>query len=43
MADGDAEGFGMVFIEANSCGKPVIGGRCSGALDAVEDKTTGSS
>ncbi|MFC1608195.1 glycosyltransferase family 4 protein [Candidatus Latescibacterota bacterium] len=35
------EGFGMTFIEANACGRPVIGGRSGGALDAVEDGVTG--
>src|SRR5262249_5022389 len=25
--DGDIEGFGIVFLEANAAGKPVIGGR----------------
>ena len=41
LEDGDAEGFGIVFIEANSCGKPVIAGKCNGALDAVEDGVSG--
>jgi phosphatidylinositol alpha-1,6-mannosyltransferase len=36
----DVEGFGLVFLEAGSCGKPVIGGRSGGIPDAiVEDKT----
>lgn len=35
------EGFGITFIEANACGKPVIGGRSGGAVEAVEDGVTG--
>ena len=38
---GDVEGFGMVFLEANAAGKPVIGGRSGGVADAVEDGVTG--
>lgn len=40
-ADGDVEGFGIVFLEANAAGKPVIGGRSGGALEAIIDGTTG--
>jgi len=39
--DGDVEGFGIVFLEANAAGKPVIGGRSGGAGEAVIDGTTG--
>jgi len=37
----DVEGFGLVFLEASSCGKPVVGGRSGGVPEAVEDGATG--
>lgn len=41
MPDGDTEGFGLVFLEANACGRAVIGGRAGGAVEAVRDGVTG--
>jgi phosphatidyl-myo-inositol dimannoside synthase len=39
--NGDTEGFGIVFLEAGACGKPVIGGRDGGVPDAVANGETG--
>lgn len=39
--NGDLEGFGLVFLEANACGLPVIGGRSGGVVDAIEDGVSG--
>ena len=39
--DGDNEGFGMVFIEAGACGKPVLAGDAGGTGAAVLDGLTG--
>jgi phosphatidylinositol alpha-1,6-mannosyltransferase len=41
LPNGDVEGFGIVFIEANLFGKPVIGGRSGGIPEAVLDGQTG--
>jgi phosphatidylinositol alpha-1,6-mannosyltransferase len=35
------EGFGLVFLEAMACAKPVIGGAHGGTPDVVEDGVTG--
>ena len=35
------EGFGLVFLEAMACAKPVIGGAHGGIPDIVEDGVTG--
>jgi phosphatidylinositol alpha-1,6-mannosyltransferase len=39
--DGDFEGFGIVYLEANLCEKPVIAGRSGGVNDAVESGVNG--
>lgn len=39
--NGDNEGFGMVFIEASACGKPVIAGVAGGTGAAVVEGVTG--
>lgn len=41
MPDGDTEGFGLVFLEANACGKAVVAGRAGGAVEAVRDGRNG--
>ena len=41
LANGDTEGFGLVFLEANSCGLPVIAGRDGGSTDAVQHGVNG--
>lgn len=37
----NVEGFGISFLEAAACGKPVVGGRSGGIPDAVADGVTG--
>jgi len=39
--DGGVEGFGIVFLEAAARGKPSVGGRSGGVLDAIVDGETG--
>lgn len=41
MPDGETEGFGLVFLEANACGLPVVAGRAGGSTDAVADQVNG--
>ena len=36
LPNGDTEGFGLVFLEANSCGLPVIAGQDGGSKNAVK-------
>ena len=37
----DVEGFGIVFLEANACEKPVIGGNSGGTGDSIENGKSG--
>jgi phosphatidylinositol alpha-1,6-mannosyltransferase len=37
----NVEGFGIVFLEANACGKPVVGSLSGGIPNAVVDGETG--
>jgi len=39
--DGDIEGFGMVLVEAQSCGKPVIAGNSGGTAETMIRNETG--
>ncbi|MFH1822396.1 MAG: glycosyltransferase family 4 protein [Patescibacteria group bacterium] len=39
--DHDFEGFGIVYLEANLAGKPVIAGNSGGVKDAVQDGANG--
>jgi len=39
--DGDFEGFGIVYLEANLAGKPVIAGNSGGVGDAVKNNING--
>lgn len=38
---GDFEGFGMVLVEAQSCGKPVVAGNSGGTAETMEEPHTG--
>jgi phosphatidylinositol alpha-1,6-mannosyltransferase len=35
------EGFGLVYLEAMACGKPVVGGAHGGAPEIIQDGVTG--
>jgi glycosyltransferase involved in cell wall biosynthesis len=35
------EGFGLVYLEANACGTPVLAARVAGAVEAVEEGVSG--
>jgi rhamnosyl/mannosyltransferase len=37
----DAEGFGMVLVEANACGRPVIGTNVGGIPSVIQDRYNG--
>jgi phosphatidylinositol alpha-1,6-mannosyltransferase len=41
VKDKNTEGFGIVFLEANACGKPVIGGNAGGVPSAIKDGYNG--
>ena len=39
--EGDTEGFGIVYLEANACAKPAIAGLAGGTGSAVQDGLNG--
>lgn len=41
LSDGDVEGFGIVYLEANGFGKPVVGTRSGGVPDAIAHGISG--
>ena len=41
LSNGDTEGFGLVFLEANASGLPVIAGQDGGSADAVRHGDNG--
>lgn len=41
LKNGDVEGFGIAYLEANAFGKSVIGGRSGGVPEAILDNRTG--
>lgn len=38
---GDLEGYGITYLEANACGRPVIGSNEGGPAEAIQDRITG--
>ena len=38
---GESDGLPLVFLEANACGRPVLGGRAGGTAEAVRDGENG--
>jgi len=38
---GESDGLPLVFLEANAAGKPVLGGRAGGTMEAVEEGRNG--
>ena len=42
-ANGDAEGFGLVILEAQACGVPVVTSAVGGAQEGIRDGVTGYS
>jgi phosphatidyl-myo-inositol dimannoside synthase len=41
MTSQSYEGFGIVYLEANACGCPVLAARTGGAIEAVEENKSG--
>ena len=41
LNNGDVEGFGIAYLEANAFGKPVIGGKSGGVPEAILHEKTG--
>jgi phosphatidylinositol alpha-1,6-mannosyltransferase len=39
--NGDFEGFGMVLVEAQACGRPVLAGNSGGTAETLKDGITG--